>query len=143
MEIRQYKPSDAPAVSHLVRTTLLVSNAKDYPAERINALHAYFTPEKIQQLADERYCLVAEIDGQIVATGATEDDEIMTFFVLPDFQHRGVGRQLIAHLERQAIERGLPSLKVPPSRTAVRFYEKMGYVNCGTKYHVKQLIGSR
>lgn len=139
MEIRRYQPSDAAAVSHVVRTTLLVTNAKDYPEERIKALHDYFTPEKIQQLAEERYCLVAELDGQVVATGATEGGELKTVFVLPEFQSKGVGRQLMCALEVQAYESGLRSLRVPPSRTSVMFYEKMGYKNDGSKYYVKNL----
>ena len=89
-------------MSHVVRTALLVSNAKDYPAERIKALHDYFTPEKIQQLADERYCLVVEMAGQVVGTGATEDDELKTVFVLPELQGRGVGRRLMGALEHEA-----------------------------------------
>ena len=139
MHIRTFAASDAEAVSQVVRLALLTTNARDYPAARIEALHDYFTPAKIRQLAGERYCLVAEENGLVVGTGAFEDDELKTVFVLPQYQGKGVGRQLLDALEHRARQLGLPSLRVPPSRTSYGFYEKMGYAKVGPKFYVKKL----
>jgi hypothetical protein len=69
------------------------SNASDYPADRLEALIAYFTPERLRALALERYCLVALHRAEIVGTAARDGPELVTFFVRRSFQRRGVGTQ--------------------------------------------------
>jgi predicted N-acetyltransferase YhbS len=48
-------------------------------------------------------------------------------FVAPDFQRRGVGRQLMAEVERTARNAGMATLVVQSSVTAVPFYARLGF----------------
>jgi len=41
LKIRLYHPSDAGAVSRLIRTTMRISNSADYPMERLQPLIAF------------------------------------------------------------------------------------------------------
>jgi len=41
----------------------------------LKPLHNYFIPSKVKILASERYCLVTEVNGNIVGIGAIEKDE--------------------------------------------------------------------
>ena len=66
--VRPFRPDDAVAVSSLVAHTMRVSNAQDYPGDRLEALIAYFTPEKLLVLASERHCLVATHQSNVIAT---------------------------------------------------------------------------
>ena len=91
VRIREFGASDAEAVSALIQQTMRVSNSRDYAAERLQPLIDYFTPAKVQQLAAERYCLVAEMTDRIVATAALDGDQIVTFFVEPAHQGSGIG----------------------------------------------------
>jgi putative acetyltransferase len=129
--VRAFEPADAPAVSALIAVTMRRSNAADYPAERLEALIAYFTPEKLRHLATERQCLVAVAAGAVVGTAAREDGELLTFFVHPDFQARGVGTRLLACLEAAARAAGLRALRVEASITGAAFYEGRGYRRTG------------
>ncbi|HYW31824.1 MAG TPA: GNAT family N-acetyltransferase [Gemmatimonas sp.] len=129
--IRPFETADAPAVSALIATTMRRSNAADYPAERLEALIAYFTPEQLRQLATERQCLVALSAGQVVATAAREDGELLTFFVHPDCQGRGVGTRLLMELEGAARRGGVTTLRVEASLTGAAFYERRGYRRLG------------
>lgn len=90
--IRPFEPEDAGAVSALIAVTMRESNARDYPPERLEALIAYFTPEKLRTLARERYCLVALAGGRLIGTAAREGDALATFFVDPESRAAAWGR---------------------------------------------------
>jgi GNAT superfamily N-acetyltransferase len=131
IQIRPFAPADAPAVSQIVRTTMQVSNTADYPIERLQPLIDYFSPEKIIQLNRERSCLVAEDQGALVVTAALEGDEVVTFFILPSHQGRGIGAALLAELEAIARAQGLVQLSVHASLTGAGFYRRHGYRETG------------
>lgn len=50
-----------------------------------------YTPEKLEEINRERVCFVAEADSVIVGTAALEGDALVTFFVDPSQQRRGIG----------------------------------------------------
>jgi GNAT superfamily N-acetyltransferase len=131
VRIRPYESPDARAVSELIRRTMRISNAADYPLDRLEPLIDYFSPEKVDALGRERAWFVAEARGEIVGTGALEGDEIVTFFVSPEWQGRGVGSLLLEAVERIASERGLRELRVGASLAGAPFYQKRGYEPTG------------
>ena len=129
--IRPYRSSDARAVSHLIRTTMRLSNRADYPMERLQPLIDYFSPEKVEALSRERICFVAEEAGEIVGTGALEGDELVTFFVAPQKQGSGIGSLLLGAVEGIAAEQGLRELRVGASLAGAPFYQRRGYERTG------------
>jgi GNAT superfamily N-acetyltransferase len=129
--IRTFEPADATAVSQLIRRTMRESNSRDYPLDRLQPLINYFSPEKVLRLGQERVCLVAESDQQLIGTAALEGAELATFFVLPEYQGQGIGTQLLAAIERQAQTLGITRLTVDASITGVAFYTRMGYLRTG------------
>jgi GNAT superfamily N-acetyltransferase len=131
VQIRLYEPSDAEAVSNVIRTTMRISNVADYPIERLQPLIDYFSPPKVEQLSHERDCLVAEEDGEIIGTAALEGDELVTFFVDPEHQGRGVGSALLKEIEAIALRHGRHELKVDASLAGTVFYERHGYERTG------------
>jgi GNAT superfamily N-acetyltransferase len=131
MIIRNFEPKDAEAVSFVIRETMQVSNSNDYSLERLKPLIEYFSPEKVLRLNQDRHCLVADIDNHIVGTVALEDSELVTFFVLPDYQRKGIGTQLLQAIEKSAFENKIKHLKLEASITGIPYYEKLGYYRTG------------
>ena len=129
--IRPYHPSDAGAVSRLIRTTMRISNSADYPMERLQPLIDYFSPEKVDALSQERVCFVAEANGEVVGTGALEADELVTFFVAPHLQGGGIGSALLSAVEEAAWKGGLRRLRVGSSLAGAPFYRRHGYEPTG------------
>jgi GNAT superfamily N-acetyltransferase len=129
--IRLFRTADAADVSALIARTMRISNARDYPADRLEALIAYFTPDKLRALAGERHCLVALQVGRVVGTAARDGAELVTFFVDPDHQRHGLGTLLLDALEADAKAAGLGELRVDASLTGVGFYERLGYRRTG------------
>ena len=134
LTIRPFAPSDAEAVSALIRHTMRVSNSRDYPLARLQPLMDYFAPDKVRQLNQERLCLVAEVDGHVIGTVGLEGVELVTFFVHPDHQSKGVGTQLLAAIEEQARARGIARITVDSSLTGAAFYARMGYMRTGVEF---------
>lgn len=111
-----------------------ISNVADYPPERLRPLADYFSPAKVGELNRERVCLIAEEAGRIVGTAALEGGELVTFFVLPEHQGRGIGAALLGALEASARTQGRARLGVNASLTGAAFYERHGYLRTGETF---------
>jgi GNAT superfamily N-acetyltransferase len=131
VRVRPYASFDAAPVSDLIRTTMSASNAADYPLDRLQPLIDYFTPEKLDEINRERVCFVAEADSVIVGTAALEEDALVTFFVAPSRQRKGIGATLLRSVEEEARRRGLSRLIVEASIAGAPFYKAMGYEPTG------------
>lgn len=129
--IRPYRSADAEAVSVIIRRTMRVSNSADYPPERLQPLIDYFSPAKVEVINHARTCLVAEANGQVIATAGLEENEIVTFFVLPEEQGQGIGSALLQRLEAHARSQGIAELRLDASLTGAPFYARHGFVPTG------------
>ena len=134
MNIRRFQESDAAAVSELIRTTLQITNSRDYPPEIINALIERETPDHILQRASWTHFYVAEADSEIIGSGAIgpywdrqDESSLFTIFVRPDCQGRGVGKAIVETLERDPFALRAKRIEIPASITGLPFYLKMGY----------------
>ena len=134
MNIRPFEERDAAAVSALIRHTIRVSNAKDYPAVLLDALIGTETPEHVLERAGWTHFYVAEEQGEIIGCGAigpywgkTDESSLFTIFVSPAFQGKGVGRAIVGTLERDEYFLRAKRIEIPASVTGVPFYLRMGY----------------
>ena len=59
--------------------------------------------------------------------GSTTESILLTIFVLPDYQGKGIGKQIIRTLERDEYFLRAKRIEIPASITAIEFYKKMGY----------------
>lgn len=129
--IRPFLPADAGEVARVIATTMAVSNVPDYGEERMRPLIDRFTPEAVLELNRTRSCFVAEVEGTIAGTGALEEDELLSFFVLPRFQGQRIGTALLAVIEEEARRQGEGLLRVGASLAGAPFYEARGYRRTG------------
>jgi len=134
MNIRRLTDLDAEAVSQVIRTTISISNKKDYPEDLMDQLIEYETPERVLERAGWTHFYVVEDEGQIIGCGAIgpywgkeDESSLFTIFVLPEYQGKGVGRQIIETLENDEYFLRARRIEIPASITGVPFYLKMGY----------------
>ncbi len=78
---------------------------------------------------DDELVLVAEAASEVVAFGSIVPHlpELRAVYVHPDAGRRGIGSQLLAALERLALERGASELHTHASVNAEAFYRRAGY----------------
>lgn len=133
--IRPAREKDAADISAVILRALRESNAKDYREEIIERVAHSFSADAILELLGKRTVLVATIDGRIVGTAGLDRSVVRTVFVSPDAQGKGVGKLLMAEIERIARERHVTSLTVPSSVTAESFYARLGYKAVSDSYY--------
>jgi len=127
MRIRKFHRGDAPKVSRLVRKDLLEVNSKNYPKKVIGFMYDLFTPRNLIEISSRRDMYVIVHEGEVLATESLSGNEIMTVFVDPKFQGKGIGTKMMDFLEGMAAKRSHRSVKLSSSITAHVFYKKRGY----------------
>ena len=90
----------------------------------------------MRALIGKRKTFVAVVAGsRIVGTAGLDGSAVRTVFVAPDVQGQGVGRLLMAEIERASRAAGLETLTVPSSVTAGSLYAKLGFKALRDSYH--------
>ena len=134
MEIRRFQPEDAKETAQMIAKTLIISNSKDYSEEYIKNIIASHSPEIISKRAKDGHMYVVCDDSRIIGCGAIAgywgsitESILLTIFVLPEYQGKGVGKRIIQTLEQDEFFLRAKRIEIPASITAVEFYKKMGY----------------
>ncbi|MGA5300500.1 GNAT family N-acetyltransferase [Nucisporomicrobium flavum] len=132
MDVRLLRPDDSSAVSGVILQCLHEINSRDYSEEIIARMCAYFSPRRIEQLAQERQMFVAAEKETVVGTVSRDGNKVFTMFVQPRMIGRGVGRRLMQHIEDLAAQDGYEYMETGASITAHGFYHRLGYVDVRT-----------
>ncbi|MBQ1862444.1 MAG: GNAT family N-acetyltransferase [Clostridia bacterium] len=134
MQIRLFKKEDAEETAQVIAETLRLSNSKDYPEQYIELNIAFHSADKLIEAAKERHIYVVCDSDRIIGTGgiagywgSLTESILLTIFVLPEYQGKGVGRKIIETLEKDEYFLRAKRIEIPASITAVEFYRKMGY----------------
>ena len=132
--IRRFEAEDAEEVSALIAETLRTVNSRDYPKEYIEANVRSHSPKVLTERAEQGHAYVVCDGERIVGCGTiagywgSETESILlTIFVLPAHQGRGIGTLIIRTLEQDTFFLRAKRVEIPASITAVGFYQKMGY----------------
>jgi len=125
--IRLALQNDAGDISAIISRALREANAEDYTKEIIERIERNFGPSAIIQLIDKRTVFVATINDRVVGTASLDGAAVQTIVVNPNVQGEGIGKRLMAQIERTARERGISVLTLASSITAVSFYTQVGF----------------
>jgi GNAT superfamily N-acetyltransferase len=137
--IRVARVDDAAAISALIARTLREVNSRDYAPAIIEDLVRSYAPDRIVARLAERTILVALEGDTIVGTAGFDGAAVRSVFVRPDRHGAGIGAHLVADVEALARARGLRTLTVPSSLTAVPFYRRLGYATVREHRHGDEL----
>ena len=74
-------------------------------------------------------------DEKIIGTATLNKDEIMSVFIDPQSQGKGLGKKFMELLEKDAMNKGLSKVWLVAGLSAVSFYEKIGYNFVSNKFH--------
>ncbi len=133
-KIREFQETDAEEVSALIAITLRTVNIKDYSEEYIEANVSSHSADVLIDRASHGHMYVVYDNSQIVGCGAIAgywgsktESILLTIFVLPEYQGKGIGTLIIQALEQDEFFLRAERIEIPASITAVDFYRKMGY----------------
>lgn len=128
--IRSYQPEDAQILWQLFFNTVRQINVRDYTQAQVEAW-----AEDKSDLTDwiekmkNNQPFVAKINQHIVGYSDLQSDGYINhFFCHHQYQGRGVGKALMAHIHQQAKQQNLTRLHADVSITAKPFFEHAGFI---------------
>ena len=119
----------------MISKTLRVVNIQEYPHEAIEQLLPTYEPSKLIQKSKSQHMIVAVSGSQIIGTASIDGARVRNVFVEPSFQGKGIGRMLMKEIEAHALSHGQAHLFLFAALSAIRFYEKLGFVTKGRVQH--------
>lgn len=125
--IRQFQHADLGPLQRLICETIDFSYASVYPPRGVAFFKDFHDERNILERCRAGMTLVAEDDGELIATGSLVNDEILAVFVHPKSQRSGYGKALMSVLEDEARSAGIREARLSVSRPSRRFYEGLGY----------------
>lgn len=133
MIIRRMIASDIEAIHTIHGICLTRTLLGRYTDGQIAAWMSGRTPEGYLRAAEggERF-FVAEESKAVVAYASWQDDELLSLFVHPDFQRRGIGSRLISACLLDAEQNNLTISVVKSVLGAESFYARHGFVVVGS-----------
>lgn len=149
VHMRRANESDARAIAEVHVRTWQVAYRGVVPAPMLDALNVdareRFWQREVAVLVSERRPWLADAGGEVagfVSAGPSHDDgappstgEVYAIYVDPACWHRGVGRNLLAHAERDLRGHGYADATLwvlADNERARRFYEASGWQPDGT-----------
>jgi putative acetyltransferase len=129
MKIRSYEISDTQEIVQLFYDTVHEVNIRDYTQAQVDA----WAPADIDiaswtQSLSNKFTFVAQEGKKIAGFGELEaNGHIDRFYCHKDFQGKGVGTQILKHIELQAQTLGINKLFTEASITAKPFFESKGF----------------
>lgn len=130
MEYRTADPDMADAIYNILHTTIKTVYPKYYPKEVVDFFCHHHSREHILEgIASGNMGVLVDGDA-IVGTGCYDSNHITGVYVLPCWQKRGCGSQIMDCLEAEIIKDHDVSI-LDASLPAVCLYERRGYETVG------------
>lgn len=127
--LRPAADADRPAIFNVHLRAVRETCSHAYTPQQIDAWTGVLSPDTYTRLLRKRVLIVAADNADIVGFGQLDANagEVDAIYVRPDRQGAGIGRMLLAELERRAIAHGIRRLDVAATLNAAGFYERAGY----------------
>ena len=139
ISIREFQEGDEEHISKLHnRAVRAIPNLTLKQIEEWSPIRNDYTQLKESLLQSFSY-VALNINNQIVGFSdfmINQEDglpRILRLYVDPLFQKLGIGKQLLLVMENRVKQLGFHRIRLETSKTAQRFYSKMGYIKIGEK----------
>lgn len=113
-------------IHEVVQRTIKTIYPKYYPAEVVDFFCGLHSEDAIAKDIENGSVGMIRADGRIVATGCFVENHITRVYVLPEYQKRGLGTQIMKTLEAR-IGEAHDSVYLDASLPAAALYKKLGF----------------
>lgn len=128
MILRPILPDDIQTVCRIIHETIDAIYTPIYPPKTVEFFKNFHAVESVTERSKKGHVLVVEEDGIIIGTAASLKNRIFGMFVLPKYQGKGYGRDLMDALEAQIKADGYADAVLSMSLPSEGFYKRRGYV---------------
>lgn len=148
MKIRRAEASDCETMAEIHRRSWLAAYSGLLPAKmiaKVNAGRSSLWERLLHESPPRASYFLGELDGKpagMIVFGSPREEnqenaaEIHSLYLLPEYQHRGIGSKLIAFAMRELKKQGFSSVflwVLAENRPAIACYEKNGFRPDGRK----------
>ena len=123
---------DAMALAY---RTFLKFEGDVYTAEGVGNFVDFISDNRLFQMFKEgeyHLWVAKDADGAIIGIGSLRSgNHVSLLFVDEKWHKKGVGRMLMAEMEKYVLSNGLNDITVNASPYAVEFYHRLGFVDLG------------
>lgn len=126
IRFRKAEKGDAKEITDLIHRTVKKIYPHYYPEEVVDFFCMYHSKERVQADIESGNVWYLSRNGQMVATGSADGNEITRVYVLPEFQKKGYGTRMMEELE-QHVGKAHDRAVLDASLSSCRMYEKRGY----------------
>lgn len=127
MSIKQAYKEDLQVVKYITIETINQIYPHYYPKGAVEFFIEHHNDTNIEtDIANGIVYLYQNNDGQVVGTVSIKENDICRLFVLPEYQGKGYGRELLAFAENKIIKK-YEEIMIDASLPAKRIYLKRGY----------------
>lgn len=125
--VRRACLGDAASILSVHHRSVQTLCAADYSPEQISAWTSNRDPEVVARSMASEETWVIERSGQVRGFGSRVAHEVVALYVDPDWIGHGLGRLLLATLERAMTRDGFGQARLDSTITAHNFYQRHGY----------------
>lgn len=138
--------SDAASVKRLIDKTLLSKSVqKIYEPSEITVWNDAYTLEALEKIAEDchAYLLFDKSSDRLLASGYIRlnadkrSAHLGMVFTDPEFSKMGLGKSVIAVLERDEYAKSVDKIELDAAVSAYRFYRKSGYTCRDNTYQIE------
>jgi GNAT superfamily N-acetyltransferase len=127
--IRRFTHSDGERCREIIRSCFDLNVILDFPVKQ--QVKGYLTTNGYLEDKAERSEIYVFENNRILGLGGLTDNKIERVYIDPNYQGRGIGRDLVKFLEELAKKRGTRELIVHAFLNSISFFHKNGYVISG------------
>lgn len=131
--IRAAATLDAEAIYQVHKQSISILCSGAYSPVQVGEWVELRTPQHYEESITSGCVLVVEFTKSVVgfAVFSTETGELDALYVHPEYVSHGIGSQLLAAVESQALNQGLSEITLNATLNSASFYERRGYSSLG------------
>ena len=114
-------------VRSLITNTIATLNRKDYTLSTLEIMISWQNEKRLKEKFSNGTYFLALSDEKVVGIGGLVGNEVCTMFVAPDFNGKGIGKEILKMIESQAKSDKLQKLILSSTLTAEKFYNSCGF----------------
>lgn len=127
IQISKFIASDIEDAYSLIQDTITQCYSGIYRENAVKYFQSMYTRERINRKSITGTTVVARSAGTIIGIGSALGSEISGVFVSSDFQGKGVGRAIMAALEKHIVEANWQFCTLSVSLPSFNFYKALSY----------------
>lgn len=136
MFVRRALKPDIPQIRLIIERNFDEVISKEHSQTVVEKFKSHNTKDALCDQLNWKRVYVAELDGQVIATGAFANLSytnkprycVSNLYVLPEYHKYGCGKAIMTKIFEDFIDTGAKSFHVPSTRNAIGFYQSFGFL---------------